>query len=44
MYPEKKRLITLLEDAEGFFNTIKNNIPELLAVTKQILSDVKAGE
>jgi uncharacterized protein with HEPN domain len=30
-------------DAEGFFNTIKNNIPELLAVTKQILSDVKAG-
>ena len=29
-------------DAEGFFNKNKNNIPELLAVTKQILSVVKA--
>lgn len=27
-------------DSEGFFDTVKNNIPELLAVTKQILSDV----
>ena len=28
-------------DAEGFFDTIKNNIPELLAATRHILSDVK---
>ena len=27
-------------DSEGFFDTIKNNIPDLLAVTRQILEDV----
>ena len=27
-------------DNEGFFDTIKNNIPDLLKVTRQILADV----
>ena len=27
-------------DNEGFFDTIKNNIPDLLAVTRKILEDV----
>ena len=31
-------------DNVGFFDTIKNNIPDLLSVTRKILSDVKAGE
>lgn len=30
-------------DAEGVFNTVKVNIPELLPVTRQILSDVQSG-
>ena len=30
-------------DAEGFFNTIKTSIPELIAVTGQILSDIQTG-
>ena len=41
---EKERLIDLLQNAidnEGFFDTIKNNIPDLLRVTRQILTDVK---
>jgi len=29
-------------DNEGFFNTVKNNIPDLLAVTRQILADVES--
>lgn len=28
-------------DNEGFFDTIKNNIPDLLRVTRQILTDVR---
>ena len=28
-------------DAEGFFNTIKNNVPDLLTVTRKILMDNK---
>ena len=31
-------------DAEGFFNTVKNNIPELVPVTQQILSDILSGK
>ena len=31
-------------DAEGIFNTVKNNIPDLQRVTKQILEDVQAGK
>ncbi|MBR1887778.1 MAG: DUF86 domain-containing protein [Bacteroidales bacterium] len=27
-------------DTEGFFDTIKNNIPDLLAVTRKIIEDV----
>ena len=30
-------------DAEGFFNTIKTNIPELIPVADQILADVRSG-
>jgi uncharacterized protein with HEPN domain len=31
-------------DAEGIFNTVKNNIPDLQRATKQILEDVQAGK
>lgn len=31
-------------DNEGFFDTIKNNIPHLLEVTKKILADLKDGK
>ena len=31
-------------DAEGFFNTIKTNIPELIPVADQILADVRSGK
>lgn len=31
-------------DAEGIFNTVKNNIPDLHRATKQILEDVQAGK
>ena len=31
-------------DAEGFFNTLKNNIPELAATTVIILQDVTDGK
>ena len=31
-------------DAEGFFNTVKTNIPELIPVAKQILSDLQSGK
>ena len=31
-------------DADGFFDTIKNSIPELLSVTRKMLSDVSAGQ
>ena len=31
-------------DAEGIFNTVKNNIPDLHRVTKQILEDVQGGK
>ena len=29
-------------DNEGIFDTVKNNIPDLLAVTRQILCDTKS--
>lgn len=31
-------------DAEGFFNTIKTNIPELIPVADQILADIQSGK
>ena len=31
-------------DAEGIFNTVKTNIPELLPVAGQILADIQAGK
>ena len=31
-------------DAEGIFNTVKSNIPGLIPVTQQILSDVQSGK
>lgn len=31
-------------DTLGIFNTVKKNIPDLLAVTRQILADVQAGK
>ena len=31
-------------DAEGFFNTVKTNIPELQAVTERMLKDLRAGK
>ena len=31
-------------DAEGILNTVKNNIPDLHRVTKQILEDVRGGK
>lgn len=31
-------------DTLGIFNTVKKNIPDLLIVTRQILSDVQAGK
>ena len=31
-------------DADGFFDTIKNSIPELLSVTRQMLSDVTSSQ
>lgn len=31
-------------DTEGIFNTVKQNIPALVPVTKQILSDVQSGK
>ena len=30
-------------DAEGIFNTVKNNIPDLFQVTGQILSDMQSA-
>ena len=31
-------------DAEGIFNTVKTNIPELIPVAGQILADIQSGE
>lgn len=31
-------------DNEGFFNTIKTNIPDLIPVTRQILADLQSGK
>lgn len=31
-------------DTEGFFNTIKTNIPELIPVADQILVDIQSGK
>lgn len=31
-------------DAEGIFNTVKTNIPELQAVTDRMLKDLRAGK
>lgn len=31
-------------DAEGIFNTVKSNIPGLIPVTQQILSDIQSGK
>ncbi len=31
-------------DAEGIFNTVKTNIPELQAVTERMLKDLRAGK
>ena len=31
-------------DADGFFDTIKNSIPELLSVTRQMLSDITSSQ
>lgn len=31
-------------DNDGFFNTIKTNIPDLIPVTRQILADLQSGK
>ncbi|MBR1782838.1 MAG: DUF86 domain-containing protein [Bacteroidales bacterium] len=31
-------------DAEGIYNTVKDNIPKLLGTSKQMLKDVQSGE
>ena len=31
-------------DAEGIYNTVKENVPKLLETTRQILSAVQSGE